>query len=251
MQSERTAVIGGSGFSQLDDLGACEEISVATPYGIPSAALLRGEFCGRPFLFLPRHGANHALPPHRINYRANLWALRDAGATRVIALAAVGGINSSMQSRDIVMPDQLIDYTWGREHSFCDDADSQLMHVDFSAPYTPGLRLRLIAAARSAGLSVHTAATYAATQGPRLETAAEINRLERDGADIVGMTGMPEAALARELELEYATIAMVVNPAAGRSSEPISMSLIMENLAVAGQSALAILRQYAVELATS
>lgn len=209
-------VIGGSGLARLDNLTAPRKQSVQTPYGKPSAPLITGKMAGRRTLFLARHGDGHVLAPHEINYRANLWALFKAGARDVIALNTVGGIRPDLAPGTLVVPDQIIDYTWGRIGSFGPLRGRGVVHIDFTHPYCESLRRRLLAAAKMAGETVVDGATYAATQGPRLETAAEITRLERDGADIVGMTGMPEAALARELGLCYAAISVVVNHAAGR-----------------------------------
>ena len=212
-------IIGGTGLAQVDALEVTREETVATPFGAPSAPLLHGQLGGRPCVFLARHGAGSPLAPHAINYRANLWALRGAGVGRVIAVNAVGGIGDAFAPGTVLVPVQLIDYSWGRAHSYCDGLDQPLRHVDFTVPYSPGLRAALIEAAARAGIEAHDGGTYAVTQGPRLETAAEIDRLSRDGCDVVGMTGMPEAALARELELEYACCAAVVNWAAGRGED--------------------------------
>jgi 5'-methylthioinosine phosphorylase len=184
--------------------------------------------------FLARHGERHSLPPHRVNYRANLWALHSLGARRVIGVNAVGGIRADMGPRVIVVPDQLIDYTHGRFTSFCDMDGAEVKHIDFSEPYTLALRAQLLAAARRAGIAAVDGGCYGATQGPRLETRAEVARMKRDGCDLVGMTGMPEAALARELELEYACLALVANYAAGCGDEAeISIEEIFAHLAAA------------------
>ncbi|MGR3914654.1 MAG: S-methyl-5'-thioinosine phosphorylase [Gammaproteobacteria bacterium] len=211
-----TAIIGGSGFADLPGLEVARRDAALTPYGAPSAPLLFGRLGGREVVFISRHGAGHSIAPHRVNYRANLWALKQAGAARVVALAAVGGIAAQYAPGTLALPHQLIDYTWGRAHTFF-DCDDDVRHIDFAAPYDASLRTEILAAARRAGAGLAERAVHAVTQGPRLESAAEIDRLERDGAGIVGMTGMPEAALARELCLPYAAIAMVINPAAGRA----------------------------------
>ena len=222
------AIIGGSGLTRLSTLAVAHREMVRTPYGEPSSALLFGQIAGRDVVFLARHGHGHTIPPHRVNYRANLWALHHRGADAIVAVASVGAIASIHAPGDLVLPDQLIDYTSGRETTFFDGGDRRVVHVDFTRPYTPELRARCTAAARAAGVAVHDGGIYAAVSGPRLETAAEIDRMERDGATIVGMTGMPEAALARELDVGYAAIAVVVNHAAGRgdSAEAISMTRI-------------------------
>ena len=221
------AIIGGTGLTRLSNLAVAHREVVRTPYGEPSAALLFGQLAGVDTVFLARHGHGHTIPPHRVNYRANLWALKARGATAVLAVASVGVI-SGCPPGDLVVPHQLIDYTSGRAHTLFDGADQRVVHVDFTHPYTPALRDKCLAAARAAGISVQDGGVYGAVSGPRLETAAEIDRMERDGATLVGMTGMPEAALARELELPYAAICVAVNHAAGRgdSAQQISMERI-------------------------
>jgi len=211
------AVIGGSGLSKLASLEITQRKVVRTPYGEPSGALTFGAIRGRPLVFLARHGYGHTIAPHEVNYRANLWALKEEHVSGVVSVASVGGIRRDVAPGTLLVPDQIIDYTWGRRATFFEGAGAPVTHIDFTEPYTPSLRVRILAAARACGEAVLDGGTYAATQGPRLESAAEINRLERDGADIVGMTGMPEAALARELGLEYAAIAVSANYAAGRS----------------------------------
>jgi 5'-methylthioinosine phosphorylase len=224
------AVIGGSGFDRMQGLEIVRKEQVDTPFGRPSAPLIHGTFQARRILFLPRHGEAHTIPPHQVNYRANLWALKQAGATRVVGVAAVGGIHGEMGPGTIVIPDQIIDYTYGREHTLFEGDLSEITHIDFTLPYCESLRRTLIVAAERAAVEVINAGTYGATQGPRLESAMEINRLERDGCDLVGMTGMPEAALARELELCYAGCAVVANRAAGRGEGEITMAEIERNL---------------------
>lgn len=211
------AVIGGSGLSQLANLDVSHREVLRTPYGEPSGAVTFGQICGRPVAFLARHGYGHTIPPHAVNYRANIWALWKRGAVGIVSVASVGSIRADLKPGDVVIPHQIIDYTWGRKSTFHDGQDGKVTHIDFTDPYDEGLREQLIAAAASSGIAVNPSAVYAATQGPRLETAAEINRLERDGVDIVGMTGMPEAALARELGVPYAAISVVANYAAGRA----------------------------------
>jgi 5'-deoxy-5'-methylthioadenosine phosphorylase len=211
------AVIGGSGLSQLANLDVSHREVLRTPYGEPSGAVTFGQICGRPVAFLARHGYGHTIPPHEVNYRANIWALCQRGAAGIISVASVGSIRADLKPGDIVVPHQIIDYTWGRKSTYHDGPDCVVTHVDFTEPYDQSLRARLIAAAKDCGVAVSDSSVYAATQGPRLETAAEINRFERDGADIVGMTGMPEAVLARELGVPYAAISVVANHAAGRA----------------------------------
>jgi 5'-deoxy-5'-methylthioadenosine phosphorylase len=215
-------IIGGTALGGPVGLadGGREE-AVDTPYGPPSGPLVRGRWAGRDVVFLHRHGADHRLSPHAINYRANIRALAEAGVRQVIAASAVGGITTDMRARRIVIPDQLIDYTWGRAHSFADEDRGFVPHVDFTQPYTPTLRAALTSAATGLGLNAVTRGVHGVTQGPRLEAAAEIDSMGRDGCDIVGMTGMPEAALAREAGLDYACCAVVVNAAAGRGTGAI------------------------------
>ena len=218
------AIIGGSGLTRLSTLAVAHREVVRTPYGEPSSALLFGQIAGRDAVFLARHGHGHTIPPHRVNYRANLWALKDRGATAVVAVASVGGIRGVVPG-ELVLPDQLIDYTHDRAASFFDGGDRRVVHVDFTQPYTPQLRQQCLAAAKRAGIALTDGGVYAAVSGPRLETVAEIDRLDRDGATMVGMTGMPEAALARELDLPYAAIAVVVNHAAGRGDSTLQVSM--------------------------
>ncbi|BCX88598.1 5'-methylthioinosine phosphorylase [Methylomarinovum tepidoasis] len=229
----KLAIIGGSGLGRIDGLQESRREAVTTPYGEPSAPLRYGILGNLEIVFLPRHGEGHSLPPHRINYRANIAALKQAGVTHVIAVAAVGGITQAMVPQALVVPDQIIDYTYGREHTFFDGRDGNVTHVDFTYPYSDALRYDLVAAARCADIDAVDGGCYGCTQGPRLETAAEIARMERDGCDLVGMTGMPEAALAREAGLEYACLAVVVNRAAGKAEGVVSMAEIDANL-VAG-----------------
>jgi len=239
----RTAIIGGSGFQRLPGFQVERRENEATPFGEVSDAPTVGRLAGRDWVFLRRHGAEHRIPPHRINYRANIWALKEAGVERIVAFAAVGAIDAGLAVSGIVIPHQIIDYTWGRAHTFFDGqpgAPGGLGHIDFSRPYSEALRGEIIASAPQAGVNAASAAVYAVTQGPRLESAAEINRLERDGADIVGMTGMPEAALARELDMEYATIAIVVNAAAGRGRGAIDLAGIAGHPEAGAGKALAI-----------
>ncbi len=225
------AIIGGTGLTALEGLVLRDALAVETPYGPPSAPVQRGEYAGQEVLFLARHGHPHRIPPHEVNYRANLWALREAGAGAVLAVNAVGGIHAAMGSGHFCVPHQLIDYTWGREHTFFAGDLQPVTHIDFSHPYDEPLRRQLLAALQAEGCAFSSHGVYGCTQGPRLETAAEIACLERDGCDIVGMTGMPEAALARELDLPYACLALVVNPAAGKSASLITMAEIEAVLA--------------------
>jgi 5'-methylthioinosine phosphorylase len=223
------AIIGGSGLTRLSTLSVAHREVVRTPYGAPSSALVFGQIAGRDVVFLARHGHGHTIPPHRVNYRANLWALHSRGVDTIVAVASVGGIAASYAPGDLILPAQIIDYTSDRASTFFDGGDQKVVHVDFTHPYTPGLRQRCLDASRIAGVPLRDGGVYGAVSGPRLETAAEIDRMERDGATMVGMTGMPEASLARELGIGYAAIAVVVNHAAGRgeSSEMVAMTRIV------------------------
>lgn len=219
------AIIGGSGMNKLADLEVTHRQVVRTPYGEPSSSLIFGLMGGREIVFLSRHGHGHTIPPHAINYRANLWALRSLQVGRIIAVASVGSIRADLEPGKIVIPDQIIDYTHDRAATYYDHTDRAVVHTDFTLPYCPAARASLLKAAQDAGEAVIDGGVYAATQGPRFETAAEINRMERDGADMTGMTGMPEAILAKELNISYATIAAVANPAAGRGTSAHTISL--------------------------
>jgi len=229
------AIIGGSGLTRLSTLAVAHREVVRTPYGEPSSALVFGQLAGRDVAFLARHGHGHTIPPHRVNYRANLWALKHRDVDAILAVASVGAITGTCAPGDLVLPHQLIDYTGGREQTFFDGSDREVVHVDFTQPYESGLRARCLAAAHAAHIVIHDGGVYGAVSGPRLETAAEIDRMDRDGATIVGMTGMPETALARELGIPYAAIAVVVNHAAGRgeSAQAVSMERIARVLETA------------------
>lgn len=255
------AIIGGSGLDTLPGFEVHETRVVETAYGTPSAPLSLGLLDGQPVAFLPRHGSGHQVAPHAINYRANIAALAKSGITQILACCAVGGISEAMAPRAVVLPDQIIDYTWGREHTFVGGAGPEcegIAHIDFSEPFCPELRAALCASA--AELATASGATasgatapevtasekapmsvppivaygcYGATQGPRLETPAEIRRLARDGCDLVGMTGMPEAALAREAGLGYAMLAIVANRAAGLEDADLTIEDILANIEAA------------------
>jgi len=210
------AFIGGTGLTSLAKLEITHREEVDTSFGKPSGPLTHGVWCGREVIFLARHGYDHTIPPHKVNYRANIQALKEAGVKSIVAVAAVGGITAAMGPGVIAIPDQIIDYTWGRGSTFFEDGLKEVVHIDFTHPYTPSLREKLLAAAQNSSQPVVDSGTYGATQGPRLETIAEIARMERDGCDLVGMTGMPEAALARELGIDYTAVAVVANWAAGK-----------------------------------
>ena len=219
------AILGGSGLAKLSTLTETRRVAAHTKFGEASGPLVQGRMGGREIIFLARHGEAHSIPPHQVNYRANIQALKDAGARRVAAVATVGGIRRGFGPGALVVPDQLIDYTWGRASTFFEGPGAKVTHVDFTQPYSAALRMDILAAARACGEAIADGGCYGATQGPRLETAAEIARMERDGADLVGMTGMPEAALAREAGLEYAAINVVANHAAGKGDSAHAISL--------------------------
>ncbi len=234
---ETLAIIGGSGFYSLaekDDIP--EALSIPTPYSAAPVKIQRGNISNTKVFFIARHGEDHSIPPHKINYRANLWALKELGVKQIIAVNAVGGIQTEMEPGQIVMPDQIIDYTYGREQTFFDglnhnglsEENSLENHIDFTFPYDQKIRNNISALSKKLNLSIMDIATYACTQGPRLETVAEVSKLRNDGCDIVGMTGMPEAALARELEMNYVCLALVVNKAAGLGEELITITEIQK-----------------------
>jgi len=214
----------------MEGLEIVREHAIETPFGSPSRPIQEGRMQNAKVFFLQRHGSPNAIPPHSINYRANLWALHSLGAASVLAINTVGGISESMRPGRLLIPDQLIDYTWGRAHTFDDGSSGALQHIDFTEPYDTALRATLIAAASAVGIAHEAKGVHGITQGPRLETAAEVQRMGRDGCDVVGMTGMPEAALARELNLPYAAICMVVNPAAGLGDLPLTLEMMKKIL---------------------
>ena len=230
------AIIGGTGLYRLAELQDIETHQPVTRYGALSGPIRVGTLAGRRVAFLARHGEGHSVPPHKVNYRANLAALQSLGATRVLALNTVGGISDGFGPRVLACPDQLIDYTWGRISTLCEEEGTEVVHVDFGDPYTPSLRHEILSAARATGVALVDGGCYGATQGPRLETRAEIARMRRDGCDLVGMTGMPEAGLAREFGLEYACLAIVANWAAGAGpvvDEVITLEEVLANVATA------------------
>lgn len=227
----KPAIIAGSGLLSMPGLTIAETLAVDTPWGQPSGPVYKGRLQGVEVLFMTRHGDAHTIPPHKVNYRANIAALQQEGATHVLAYNAVGGICADCDTGSLVVADQIIDYTWGREHTYYDGTEEALEHIEFTSPYDEALRQVLIGAADSAGVTILNQGVYGATQGPRLESGAEIIRMERDGCDIVGMTGMPEVALAREKNMPYASLSLVVNAAAGKASGPITMAEIEQILA--------------------
>lgn len=223
------ALVGGTGLTELDD--SAEGLHIETPYGSPSAAVREVRSGPVRLLFLPRHGNPHRFPPHCVNYRANMWALREAGADHVLAVSAVGGISEAYGPATLALPDQLIDYTWGRQHTYCDSPDVPLVHVDFTRPYEGPLRRALLRAAGAASVDVVDGGCIGVFQGPRLESAAEVRRAGHDGCDMAGMTSLPEAGLARELGMDYAGIAVVSNWGAGVTDALISEDDIAQTLA--------------------
>jgi 5'-deoxy-5'-methylthioadenosine phosphorylase len=240
----KLAFIGGTGLTQLSGLNNIRREQIKTPYGDPSAEFVIGEFNQQTVVFLARHGNPHTIAPHKINYRANIWGLKQLGVENIVAVAAVGGITETMAPAHIAIPDQIIDYTHGRKHTFFEDGNHPVTHIDFTFPYSPVLRVALIAAAAQAGVAINILGTYGCTQGPRLETIAEIRRMEIDGCDLVGMTGMPEAALAKELGMHYASVSVVANWAAGKSEGEITMAEIEQNLHVGMANAAKLLQAF-------
>ena len=245
MSTIELAIIGGTGLYKLAELQDVETHQPVTHYGALSGPVRVGTLDGHRVAFLARHGEGHSLPPHKVNYRANLAALKALGAQRVLALNTVGGITERFGPRVLACPDQLIDYTWGRVSTICEEEGTEVLHVDFGEPYTRTLREGVIAAAAKAGVALVDGGCYGATQGPRLETRAEIVRMRRDGCDLVGMTGMPEAGLAREMGLDYACLAIVANWAAGAGPDPdeiITLQDVLDNVAAASDGLPALLR---------
>ncbi len=230
------AIIGGHGLTELANLEITHRQVMRTPYGEPSGAFLFGTLNQHEVIFLARHGYGHTIPPHLVNYRANLWALREQGVSDVVSIATVGGIRADLTPGTIVVPDQIIDYTHGRDATFYDTRDAIYTNANFTLPYCPKLREHILRNARVAQQLCLDGGVYAATQGPRLDSIAEINRYERDGADMVGMTGMPETTLAMELELHYAIIAVVSNYAAGRGDN--KQSINMEQVTITASAAM-------------
>lgn len=235
--NQHYAIIGGTGLTSLNEFKLIKKHCVETPFGYTSSEITEGVFEGSEeegaaIYFLSRHGSPHVIPPHKINYRANIWALKHLKIENVIAVNAVGGINPQLDAGSLCVPDQLIDYTYRRENTFFDVNNSEHIpvHIDFTEPYSKELREKIIALGDFLNLPIMKSACYGCVEGPRLETRAEINRMDKDGCDIVGMTGMPEAGLAREMEINYASICLVVNKAAGRGDGAITMAMINQTL---------------------
>jgi len=238
-------IIGGTGFGRLAALAETQRVDVSTPFGSASCPIIYGTIDQAPVAFLARHGNPHQIAPHRVNYRANIAALRQLGITQIIAINAVGGIADWAGPGAIAAPHQLIDYTHGRLSSFSDVDGQVVEHIDFTDPFSESLRQELLAAARRAAVQIHDGGVIAVTQGPRLETRAEIAKLRRDGSDLVGMTSMPEAVLAREAGIAYAALAVVANAAAGCGPDAtIGMHEIEQTLAEAMQRVVSIVRAF-------
>ena len=228
----KLAIIGGTGLTSIDEMQIVSNETIATPYGAPSSSLVTGKLANKEIIFLARHGNDHTIPPHKINYRSNIWALKSVGVTDVIAVAAVGGIHEDIPPGRIAIPDQIIDYTYSRKHTYFEDNLSEVTHIDFTHPYNEQLRQKLLQAVIDCNLDAYNEGVYGATQGPRLETAAEIRRMQIDGCDMVGMTGMPEASLSKELGLNYACCALSVNWAAGKGKSEITIQEIEQAIEV-------------------
>jgi 5'-methylthioinosine phosphorylase len=240
-------IIGGTGLTQLKNLTITKRQIARTPYGEASQPIIFGELAGREVVFLARHGGGHTIPPHAVNYRANIWALQQAGVDHLLAIATVGGIAGDLNPGDVVLPNQLIDYTHGRKNTYHDGIELPVKHIDFTEPYSNKLRQICLQAAQNIQQKLVESGVYACVQGPRLETAAEINRLERDGATVVGMTGMPEAVLACELGVHYAALCPVVNHAAGRgdSSNGINFADVSAGLEITMQKVCVLIAEIA------
>jgi len=235
------AIIAGSGFQAFGE--DADERTIRTDYGKPSSPVRELNYGDRMVYLLARHGDGLVIPPHRINYRANLAALKSLGVESIIALNTVGVITGGRHPGEIALPEQIIDYTFGRDHSIYDGESDSLNHIEFTEPFATCLRQELALAAGRAGIAVHQTGVYAVMQGPRLATIAEVNRLERDGADYIGMTAMPEAALARELDMDYACLSLIVNYAAGRGKKSIHAD-IKESTTTARLQTMRILREF-------
>lgn len=237
-------IIAGSGIQEL----GCEDIiatqKVETPYGPPSDLYRICNISGTEVIFLPRHGIPHHIPPHKINYRANLWGFSSLGVKEIISINAVGGINEGLSPGDIVLPDQVIDLTHGRENTFFDK--EEVVHIDFTEPFCNSLREMFCCAGEKAGIPLIRSGTYVCTNGPRLETKAEIQYFSRIGADIVGMTLMPEASLARELEICFASISVITNYAAGISKNKLTTTEVVETMRASIEKIRTLIREFLI-----
>lgn len=224
----KIAIIGGTGVYDPRILDNIKDQELATPYGI--VRFKSGEYAGKEVAFIPRHGSNHSIPPHLINYRANIWAIKRLGVQNIIATTAVGSLNLDMKPGNFVLIDQFLDFVKNRTTTFYEGGDRGVTHVDVTTPYCPSVRAILTAAAQDLGLSIHQQGTYVCTDGPRFETPAEIKMFAKLGGDLVGMTNVPEVVLAREAEMCYATVSMVTNFAAGISPQPLTHSEVLETM---------------------
>lgn len=229
----KIGVIGGSGLYEIEGLRVKGVQRAATPYGEPSDAYRVCELADKEFVFLSRHGSPHHIPPHRINYRANIWGFMEMGVERIMAVSAVGGIKTGLRPGDVVIPYQIIDMTHGRSNTFYDK--EQVVHIDFTEPYCRELRASFMLAGKRAAIGLKESGVYVCTNGPRLETRAEIRAFAAAGADIVGMTSMPEACLARELEICYGGIAVVTNEAAGMSESKLTAKEVVETMKMSAE----------------
>ena len=224
-------IIGGNSLPKLSRLEKVTQKIIRTPYGLPSTPVLFGRLGANEVAFIARHGYGHMILPHRVNYRANLWALSQVGVRQVVSVVSVGGFSHPYSPHQIVLPDQLIDYTRGRSDSLSDTTFAAQVFLDFTEPYSASMRQALESSAKKSQIDIINQGTYAVTQGPRLDTAAEVARYESDGANFVGMTGMPEAIIAKELSLEYAALCIVSNWAAGRgdSTEKVTPIFLQDS----------------------
>ncbi|WP_425060994.1 S-methyl-5'-thioinosine phosphorylase [Sporomusa carbonis] len=224
----KIAIIGGTGVYDPRILNNIREQEIATPYGV--VRFKSGEYAGKEVAFIPRHGSNHSIPPHLINYRANIWAMKKLGVQNIIATTAVGSLNPAMKPGDFVLIDQFMDFVKNRVTTFYEGGERGVVHVDVTTPYCPSVRTVLADAAKDLAISIHQKGTYVCTEGPRFETPAEITMFAKLGGDVVGMTNVPEVVLAREAEMCYATVSMVTNFAAGISPQPLTHHEVLETM---------------------
>lgn len=229
----KIGIIAGSGFYNIGDAHVVKKRGMSTPFGEPSDVHTIFAIGNKEVAFLPRHGSSHHIPPHKVNYRANLWGLHELGVERILSIGAVGGIKRVFKPGTIVIPDQVIDMTCGRMSSFYDGPD--VIHIDFTEPYCPAMRKVLLQAGTRMGIPLINGGTYVCTNGPRLETSAEIKVFKMMGGDLVGMTGMPEAALAKELELCFTSINVVTNPAAGMGRSRLTTTEVVHTMQQTGK----------------
>lgn len=235
-------VIGGSGIYDVPGLDITDSVKLTTPYGEPSDLYRIGKSDGIEVAFLPRHGSMHHIQPHKINYRANIWGFRELGVSKILSISASGGISAAIAPGSIVVPDQIIDMTSGRDSTFHDE--EEVVHVDFTVPFCPDLRENIFAASEKAGIRLTGKGTYICVNGPRLETAAEIRAFSVMGADMVGMTGMPEAVLARELEICFAAISVITNHAAGISGGKLTATEVAKSMKASAEDIKGLLKAF-------